>query len=554
MPVEPAWTRPPYPGLRSFMPDEGPIFFGRGREIDTLIARLRDQAQRFLAVVGASGTGKSSLIRAGLIPRLHDGAIEGSQHWRLVTCTPGATGDNPFVALAIGLVGSMPAHAQKSPIEIATALAKVPQRISDYAVTPTGGAVLLFVDQLEELFALAADQYRSSFGALLAHAAGHPHLRVIATLRADFLPQAMAEPVLAPLLQAGSFLLGPPGPAALADMIRRPAERAGLALEDGLADEILKDAGTDPGALPLMAFCLEELYRQTAPEHRLTVDAYNALGRLRGAISRQATTLLEELRKTEGADLDAVLPQIFGALVHVDAAGTATRRRAFRDELGENAPIPTILDKLVQGRLLLAEDTGGRATVTLAHEALLLEWPLLHDWLDRSRADLQRVQTLIAALGDAAEVVRESAALALGRIGPTSAEAVPALIPALGDAKKAVSRSAALALGRIGPAAAEAVPALITVLSDTQVQWSAAEALGQIGPAAVPTLILALHNADEEVRANAAQVLGQIGPATADVVPALIPALGDAKKAVRRSVARALGWIGPAAAEGPCRR
>ena len=91
----------------------------------------------------------------------------------------------------------------------------------------------------------------------------------------------------------------PPGPAALADMIRRPAERAGLDLEDGLADEILKDAGTDPGALPLMAFCLEELYLQTAPDHRLTVNAYDALGRVHGAISRRAEALLEELHKTE---------------------------------------------------------------------------------------------------------------------------------------------------------------------------------------------------------------------------------------------------------------
>ena len=129
----PVWTGSPYPGLRPFTTEEGPIFFGRGREVDALIARLRDPAQRFLAVVGASGTGKSSLIRAGLIPRLQDGAIEGSQDWRVVTCTPGALGDNPFLALAVELVGMLPAQAQKPPIEIATALAKAPQRISDYA-------------------------------------------------------------------------------------------------------------------------------------------------------------------------------------------------------------------------------------------------------------------------------------------------------------------------------------------------------------------------------------------------------------------------------------
>jgi hypothetical protein len=200
-----------------------------------------------------------------------------------------------------------------------------------------------------------------------------------------------------------------------------------------------------------MAFCLEELYRQTAPEHRLTVDSYDATGRLRGAISRRAAALLEDLRETEGANLDAMMPQIFRALVHVDATGTATRRRALQNDLSETAPIPAIIDKLVKGRLLAAENAGGRATVTLAHEALLLEWPALRDWLDCNRAQLQRVQMLIAALGDANVKVRGSAAKALGDIGPAAVEAVPALITALGDAKEEVRGATAKALGRIDP-------------------------------------------------------------------------------------------------------
>jgi hypothetical protein len=475
----------------------------------------------------------TSFLIVALHPRLHNGALEGSQNWRVVICTPGATGDNPFLALASELVHLLPAQAQKRPFEIATVLAKEPQRISDYAVAPTGGgAVLLFVDQLEELFTLAADQYRSPFVVLLTHVAGHSHMRVVTTLRADFLPQAMAEPALAPLLQVGNFLLAPPGPAALTDMIRKPAERAGLELQDGLADEILKDAGTDPGALPLMAFCLEELYRQIAPDHRLTVDAYNATGRLRGAISRRAATLLDELPETEGADLDAVLQQLFHALVHVDATGTATRRRAFQDELGQTAPVPAILNMLVTGRLLATGDADGRATITLAHEALLLEWPALRDWLDCNRAQLQRVQTLIAALGDADNSVRMSATEVLGRVGPMAAEAVSALITALGDADDVVRGNAAAALGQIGAAAAAAAPALIIALrrdSDKGVRGNAAWALGQIGPAAadaVPALIIALRrDTGKGVRGNAAAALGHIGPAAADAVPALSAAL-----------------------------
>jgi HEAT repeat protein len=500
-------------------------------------------------VVGASGTGKSSLIRAGLIPRLHDGAIESSQKWRVVTCTPGAAGENPFLALAFELVHQLPTLAHKLPIEIATALARTPQRISDYATAPTGGAVLLFIDQLEELFTHAAATYRKAFGTLLAHAVAQPHLRVVATLRADFLPQGADIPDLAPLLQASAaiFPLFPPKPAALFDMIRKPAERAGLELEGVLAAEILRDAGTDAGALPLMAFCLEELYRRTAPDHRLTMDTYDALGRLRGVISRRAAVLLEELREAEDVDLDAALSKIFQDLVHVDAAGTATRRRAFQDELGDMPPIPQLLKALINGRLLAAEDADGRATVTLAHEALLLEWPALREWLDFHRSLLQRIQMLITALGDADINVRRGAAGALGQIGPAAASAVPKLISALGDAEAWVRAAAAGGLGNIGPAAASAVPKLITALGDTHidVRRNATEALKQIGPAAVPALITALSDTNTDVCQNAVKALGQVGPAVAEVWPALITALGDVNKRVKRDATIALWSIKP---------
>jgi hypothetical protein len=274
----PAWTGSPYPGLRPFTAEEAAIFFGRGREVDALLARLRDPEQRFLAVVGASGTGKSSLVHAGLLPRLADGAIEGSQHWCTLAFTPSAVNNNPFAALAVELGRMLPPGHARKPADIAKALAEAPRRLSDYADPllagrPAGAALLLFVDQLEELFALAAQEHRRGFVELLNQATAGPHLRVLVTLRADFLPEGMADPVLAPLLQAGTFPLGPPGPAALTDMIRRPAERAGLDIDEGLADEILRAAGGDPGeALPLVAFCLEELHRRTAPEHRLTLE------------------------------------------------------------------------------------------------------------------------------------------------------------------------------------------------------------------------------------------------------------------------------------------
>jgi hypothetical protein len=191
------WTGSPYPGLRSLTFDEAAIFFGRGREVDDLISRLGDPGRRFLAVVGPSGCGKSSLVRAGLLPRLAGGAIEGSQHWPVLVFTPGATGDNPFLALAVELSRALPpAHAQP-PAALAKTLAEAPQSLMEHVAAllaglPTGTALVLFVDQLEELFTAVAERHQGTFASLLVQAAGEARLRVLVTLRADFLPQIMS--------------------------------------------------------------------------------------------------------------------------------------------------------------------------------------------------------------------------------------------------------------------------------------------------------------------------------------------------------------------------
>jgi conflict system STAND superfamily ATPase len=164
----PVWTGSPYPGLRPFDVTEAAIFFGRGHdETDALIARLRDPNQRFLAVVGASGSGKSSLVSAGLLPRLRQGAIEGSRHWCVLTLTPAAAAGNPFLALAFGLARELPPSTRKPAIKIAEELANEP-RITEYAATlfagwPAGSALVLFVDQMEELFTIVAKSHQSAF-------------------------------------------------------------------------------------------------------------------------------------------------------------------------------------------------------------------------------------------------------------------------------------------------------------------------------------------------------------------------------------------------------
>jgi hypothetical protein len=531
----PRWAGSPYPGLRPFLAEEAAIFFGRGREVDALVARLRDPNQRFLSVVGASGTGKSSLIRAGLIPRLQDGAIEGSRSWRVLTFTPGSTGPDPFLALAVELVQSLPAQSKKPAVETAATLARTPERLSDYAgellsSEPASSVLVLFVDQLEELFTLVSERFREPFCALLALAAGQRHLRVLATLRADFLTQAMTETKLAALLETGTIPLGSPGPSALAAMIRKPAERAWLELEDGLADEIIKDAGNDP-ALPLVAFCLEQMHKRAAPGHPLSSCEYDALGRLRGAVSLHADALLEKLRHSKGDAFDTVLPKIFRALVHVDAAGAVTRRRVLCSRWGDELLILELIETLVQGRLLSAENAGGQAAIMLAHEALITEWAELQDWLNDHRAQLERIQRLVTGLTSSEHEDRFHAVNALCAINPMTDEVFTALIGALRIDDVSVRCAAAYAIGEIGPAALEGTPELITALTDTSawVRRNAAQALGKIGGTAevIPALITALKDDYKWVRMRAAEALGQFGPLSIEAVPTLIGALED---------------------------
>ena len=187
------------------------------------------------------------------------------------------------------------------------------------------------------------------------------------------------------------------------------------------------------------------------------------------------------------------------------------------------APVTRLVEALIHGRLLLAEEAGGQATVTLAHEALLQEWPALHEWLERHRAQIQSIERLLLGLAADEQEDRKHAAQRLAVIGSAAAEAspkvVPALVAALGDADAGVRWAAAGVLGRIGPAAAEASPKVVLALvaalgdADAYVRQAAAEALGRIGSAAteaVPALVAALRDANAYVRRGAAAVLKRI--------------------------------------------
>lgn len=382
----------PFLGLRAFTPNDASIFFGRGRETDNLIGRLRDSTTRFLAVIGASGSGKSSLVAAGLIPRLQSGAVEGSRDWSWFRFTPGESGENPFMAVAAAFKPVLETRGKRF-ADVAKDLLEDPQALGNLvdlalAGRPDWAKLLLFVDQFEELFTLAGADYRAPFIDWLGRAATQVRVRILVTLRADFYHLCLAWDRLTGLLENGSYPLKAPGAGALHEMITRPAERAGLSFEANLANHILDETSTEPGALALMAFALSELYAARKADGLLTWAAYKGFNGVPGAIAKRAEDTIDKLDDAT----QAALGPVFRELVDVDEQGVATRRRSPMKEVCESEPAARLVGALTDARLLVVsqtEDLEAQAVVEVAHETLLRSWQRLATWIEETSDDLR---------------------------------------------------------------------------------------------------------------------------------------------------------------------
>ncbi len=435
-PLLPAGVEP-YPGLLAFVPEQAPVFFGRGAEIDQLLTLLADRDSRFVAVVGLSGAGKSSLVAAGLVPRLRDGLIGGAP-WLDLRCTPAERAGDPFLGLAGALKARLPADGDTEGA-LAAELRASPERLAPcvealLAAEPGSAELLLCIDQFEELFTQVPADRVAPFVALLETAARIPRLRTLVTLRADFYTTACRQPGLARLLrrEQGSFPLDVPGREALRGMIAGPARIAGLELDDALAGHILDDAlgseggtgaGGGRGTLALTAFALRELYRKGRDSGRLSVQDYNAIGRLQGAVARRARTTLERLTSAQRA----ALPRLFACLVDFNDQGLPTRRRAARADLGPD--LAALADELCadRARLLTGGAGAGKGpSVELAHETLLAAWPELAAWVGaneeglRARKDLEHAAAEWQAAGRSGAALKGGAMLERYRRAPAS--------------------------------------------------------------------------------------------------------------------------------------
>jgi hypothetical protein len=383
-----ALPRSPFRGLAAFRESDAPVFHGRDDDSAEVASLVR--AEPVVALVGPSGSGKSSLAMAGVIPRLRrDG-------FAAVVVRPSA-GRSPLSALAAELLAVLaPDDSETERLAAIPALVDVlaEQGLSDVLprVLDRAGAsrLLVVVDQFEELLAQRPEAVEELAGVLLTDEPPDA-LRVLVTLRADFLDSVLTDPRLGPALRRRVWALGPLSREQLRQVISAPvAHLPGIAYEPGLVDRVLADTAAEPGALPLLGFALSLLWeRQSAGA--LTHQAYDEIGGVAGALGRYAEQVWSEHGVKAGED---VARRLFTQLVRVPAGtGVATRRVASRGELGEPEWRPA--QQLATTRLLVAgRDTDDEETVELAHEALITAWPRLAAWVEADREFLGWRETL----------------------------------------------------------------------------------------------------------------------------------------------------------------
>ena len=390
----------PFPGLLHFDAHYAPVYFGRETDVQAVIDKLSQPDKRFLIVSGDSGVGKSSLVDAGVRRQVQRGMLPGDGPWAFEYLLPTAdSGGDLYAALAFALAVQIKGArqqpgpwAQRWRAEPGT----LPASLRTLARGPTGtGELVLFIDQMEELFTGRADEARTQqtpafLQALYAAAQDAANgLRVIGTLRSDFLPQCHDHPSLLACLNGGAHhALGRARAWQMRDMVTQPAAAAGLHFSPGLVERLLDDADDATGSLPLLAFALSELCERRKGT-LLSDAAYEAFGGVDGAIAAQVALAESDLRAALGGEPAAVLKPLFPRLVSVSPEGVVTRQRVPRASL--SAPEATAVRVLEARRLLAGESDGAdaaKAAVSVAHERLFKAWPMLRDWIADSQGQL----------------------------------------------------------------------------------------------------------------------------------------------------------------------
>ena len=392
----------PYPGLGAFQEADAARFFGRSREIAAAALRLRDQP--LMGVVGPSGVGKSSFVRAGLVPALK----QGGEAWTRVVVRPGR---QPMQALAHLLAGLFAASQTTLAVDLleqreaAARLIAEPGYLGDVLrshARQRGIRILLFVDQFEELYTMVEDPAaRRAFTAALTGVADDATapLRVVLAMRSDFLDRAAEDGDFFSELGPGLFFLTAPDREALREAIVAPADSAGYRFESGeIVAHMLDHLAATSGALPLLQFAASQLWSSRNREKRLlTSYGYNDLGGITGALARHADRVLDGLPAHDQLRAQALLcslitPERTRAVIELDSVS-----EILPGAFGAGPELPRLIERLVAARLLVVQTGSGGATVELVHESLIHEWPQLRRWLDETQEDAAFLSELRAA-------------------------------------------------------------------------------------------------------------------------------------------------------------
>jgi WD40 repeat protein len=390
----------PYRGLQVFDVDDALFFFGREALTGWLLDKLRPEGRsgsRFLAIVGSSGSGKSSLARAGLLAALKRGEeIPGSDAWPTAICKPGP---EPLQSLSLAFAKAFRLSDTSTVLDLGRNLLADPRALhiaADLHLSlgdaPANRRLVVLVDQFEEVFTLCPDeaQRRAIIANLLYAATAADGRTVVAlTLRADFYGRCATYSDLAAAVSDRQSLVGPMTRDELRSAIERPAYMAGCELEGGLADLLLNEVESQPGCLPLLEHALLQIWQRREGGRRLTIAAYREVGGVAGALEKHA----EEVYAGFSEEEKETCRQIFLRLVQVDEQRRATKRRLGLDELAS----ASVVSRLTDARLLTT-DQGKQPTVELAHEALLNNWARLKQWIEQDREALRTRRRLDEAV------------------------------------------------------------------------------------------------------------------------------------------------------------
>jgi len=382
--------RCPYKGLDIFEEEDAELFFGREKLVDDLVSRVKES--RTVFVTGPSGSGKSSLVRAGLIHALRQGAIKSlhSERWLYGTMRPGREPLAALAQLTSGLAGSTSAGDEicaKGPTD-----GTIFARWCEIALKDSRDKrAVIFVDQFEEIFTqIGREEQRLTFINLLAHAATAEQGRVIIliAMRSDFLSNCAAYPVLNKLLSQQFIQIGAMHPEELVSAIARPALQVGLRVDPDLIAQIINDMEGQPGILPLMQFALKDLFdaeQEKGGVIALTLEEYLHRGGLQKSLEQHADGAFAGLSAPD----KQLARSIFSGLIEVGRGTQDTRRTAFFEELiPENSrpeEVEAIVRKLADARLVIIDEQAGRDIVTISHEKLIDSWPWLKKLVNENR-------------------------------------------------------------------------------------------------------------------------------------------------------------------------